>query len=123
MSGDGWSTTTLRGPAKDTATHSFESSTPIAAPSAAQIVGQAEVAAVAVDRFNTVVGCNRAGAEPDGGGTRFGGHSAAVDPWARVLVEGGAEPGLLVARLDLAEVDRARRLFPFWQDRRPEVYG
>jgi predicted amidohydrolase len=40
-----------------------------------------------------------------------------------VLAEGGDEPGLLLARLDLGEVARARRLFPFWDDRRPEVYG
>jgi predicted amidohydrolase len=40
-----------------------------------------------------------------------------------VCVEGGAEPGLFLATLDLDEVARARRLFPFLQDRRPEVYG
>jgi predicted amidohydrolase len=40
-----------------------------------------------------------------------------------VLVEGGGDPGLLVAKLDLDEVARTRRLFPFLQDRRPEVYG
>jgi predicted amidohydrolase len=46
-----------------------------------------------------------------------------VDPWGRVLVEGGAEPGLYVARLDLDEVEHARALFTFLEDRRPEVYG
>jgi predicted amidohydrolase len=74
----------------------------------------------AVENQLFVAGCNRAGADSDG---EFGGHSAAVDPWGRVLVEGGTEPGLFVATLDLDEVARTRRLFPFLRDRRPEVYG
>jgi predicted amidohydrolase len=73
----------------------------------------------AVENQLFVAGCNRVGAATDG---EFGGHSAAVDPWGRVLVDGGAEPGLFVATLDLDEVTRARRLFPFLEDRRPEVY-
>jgi predicted amidohydrolase len=77
----------------------------------------------AVENQCCVVGCNRAGGGWDAGDDRFGGYSAAVDPWGRVLAEGGDEPGLLLARLDLGEVARARRLFPFWDDRRPEVYG
>jgi predicted amidohydrolase len=74
----------------------------------------------AVENQFFVVGCNRSGAGADG---EFGGHSAAVDPWARVLVEAGPEPGLFVTTLDLDQVARARRLFPFLADRRPEVYG
>jgi predicted amidohydrolase len=74
----------------------------------------------AVENQFFVAGCNRAGGDRDGD---FGGCSAAVDPWARVLVEGGSEPDLLVATLDLDEVERSRRLFPFLTDRRPEVYG
>jgi omega-amidase len=74
----------------------------------------------AVENQLFVVGCNRAGADGDG---EFGGHSAAVDPWGHVLVEGGAEPGLYVATLDLDEVEHARGLFAFLGDRRPEVYG
>jgi predicted amidohydrolase len=72
-----------------------------------------------------VTGCNRAGDEPDSPeeATRFGGHSAIVDPWARVLVEGDSEPGLFVATVDMEEVTRARRLFPFLADRHPEVTG
>lgn len=74
----------------------------------------------AVENQFFVAGCNRTGADVDG---EFGGHSAAVDPWARVLVEGGADSGLLVATLELDEVARSRSLFPFLQDRRPEVYN
>lgn len=74
----------------------------------------------AVENQLFVAGCNRAGADTDG---EFGGHSAAVDPWGQVLVEGSTEPGLFVVTLDLDEVARTRRLFPFLRDRRPEVYG
>jgi predicted amidohydrolase len=74
----------------------------------------------AVENQFFVIACNRAGADVDG---EYGGHSTIVDPWARNLVEGGSEPGLLVATLDLDEVGRARGLFPFLDDRRPEVYG
>ena len=74
----------------------------------------------AVENQLYVTGCNRAGVDADG---EFGGHSAVVDPWARVLVEGGSEPNLLVTSIDLGEVARARQLFPFLTDRRPDVYG
>ncbi|KQY56707.1 carbon-nitrogen hydrolase family protein [Nocardioides sp. Root140] len=40
------------------------------------------------------------------------GHSAVVSPWGTVVDELGAEPGLLVVDLDLAEVDRARAAIP-----------
>lgn len=74
----------------------------------------------AVENQLYVAGCNRAGADGDG---EFGGHSAVVDPWARVLAEGGSEPSLLVTSIDLDKVARARQRFPFLTDRRPEVYG
>jgi predicted amidohydrolase len=40
------------------------------------------------------------------------GHSLVVDPWGRVLAEGGAEPGLIVAEVDPAEVAAARARIP-----------
>jgi hypothetical protein len=40
-----------------------------------------------------------------------------------VLVEGGSEPGLFLVTLNLDDVTRCRRLFPFLNDRRPEVYS
>jgi predicted amidohydrolase len=74
----------------------------------------------AVENQLFVVGCNRAGRDMDG---EFGGHSAAIDPWGRVLVEGGLAPGLFLATLDLEEVARSRHRLPFLDDRRPELYG
>jgi N-carbamoylputrescine amidase len=32
-------------------------------------------------------------------------------------------PELLVAALDLDEVDRAQKSLPWWRDRRPDLYG
>ena len=37
------------------------------------------------------------------------GHSLVVDPWGRILAEGGTEPGVIMAEIDPAEVgDRPR---------------
>jgi predicted amidohydrolase len=43
------------------------------------------------------------------------GHSLIVDPWGRVLAEGGTEPGVLIAEIDPAEVAKARRRIPSLQ--------
>jgi len=40
------------------------------------------------------------------------GHSLVVDPWGRVLAEGGTEPGVTVAEIDPAEVAKARGRIP-----------
>ena len=74
----------------------------------------------AVENQLFVAGCNRAGSDSDG---EYGGHSAVIDPWGRVLVEGGPEPGLFLAKADLKEVSRSRHRLPALDDRRPDVYG
>ncbi|MBN1660723.1 MAG: carbon-nitrogen family hydrolase [Anaerolineae bacterium] len=76
----------------------------------------------AIENQCFVLGCNRAGGGWDAGEDCFGGYSAVVDPWGRVLAEGGPEPGLVIAHLNLDEVENVRRLFPFWADRRRDVY-
>lgn len=40
------------------------------------------------------------------------GHALAVDPWGKIIGEGGETPGLTFADLDLAEVTRARSRVP-----------
>src|SRR5215510_4765076 len=40
------------------------------------------------------------------------GHSLVIDPWGRVLAEGGAEPGLVMAQIDPATVALARARIP-----------
>jgi predicted amidohydrolase len=43
------------------------------------------------------------------------GHSLVVDPWGRILAEGGTEPGIVMATVDPAEVARARARIPSLQ--------
>ncbi len=40
------------------------------------------------------------------------GHSLAVDPWGRVIAEGGGEPGVVMAEIDLSAVAAARARVP-----------
>jgi predicted amidohydrolase len=40
------------------------------------------------------------------------GHSLIVDPWGRILAEGGTEPGVVIAEIDPAEVAKARGRVP-----------
>jgi deaminated glutathione amidase len=40
------------------------------------------------------------------------GHSLIVDPWGRVLAEGGTEPGVILADLDLDQVALVRKRIP-----------
>jgi predicted amidohydrolase len=50
------------------------------------------------------------------------GHSLIVDPWGRILAEGGVEPGVVAARIDPAEIAVARARVPSLQHgRRFEV--
>jgi predicted amidohydrolase len=43
------------------------------------------------------------------------GHSLAVDPWGKVIAEGGGEPGVVLATIDPAEVSAARGKIPSLQ--------
>ena len=43
------------------------------------------------------------------------GHSLVVDPWGRVIAEGGTEPGVIFADVDPAEVSAARARIPSLQ--------
>ena len=43
------------------------------------------------------------------------GHSLIVDPWGRIIAEGGIEPGVVMAEIDLAEVAKARGRIPSLQ--------
>jgi deaminated glutathione amidase len=43
------------------------------------------------------------------------GHSLIISPWGEVLAEGGVEPGVIVARIDPAKVEAARKSIPSLQ--------
>lgn len=46
------------------------------------------------------------------GGAECYGHSLIIDPWGRVLADGGTEPGVITAEIDLAQVAETRRRIP-----------
>jgi len=54
------------------------------------------------------------GGKHENGRETFG-HSLIVDPWGRILAEGGIEPGVVMAEIDLAEVANARARIPSLQ--------
>ncbi|MCP5098775.1 MAG: carbon-nitrogen family hydrolase [Chloroflexi bacterium] len=74
----------------------------------------------AIENQMYVVACNRVGSSK---GTDFFGHSCIIDPWGKVLVEGGEDEGVLTAVIDLNLVNEVRQKIPVFADRRPELYG
>jgi len=43
------------------------------------------------------------------------GHSLIIDPWGEVLAEAGVEPGVIMARIDPAKIENARKAIPSLQ--------
>ena len=58
-----------------------------------------------------VVAASQCGEAADGRLARYG-HSLVIAPWGEILAEGGEDPGVVVAELDLEAVERARRAVP-----------
>ncbi len=54
------------------------------------------------------------GGKHENGRETFG-HSLIVDPWGRIIAEGGTEPGVVMAEIDPAEVANARARIPSLQ--------
>ena len=50
---------------------------------------------------------------------RTWGHSMVVAPWGEVVADGGTDPGITYAEIDLAAVERARRRIPSLMHDRP----
>jgi predicted amidohydrolase len=53
------------------------------------------------------------------GGAECFGHSLIVDPWGKVLADGGTEPGIVMADIDLELVAETRRRIPSLRHDRP----
>ncbi|HLI10314.1 MAG TPA: carbon-nitrogen hydrolase family protein [Alphaproteobacteria bacterium] len=67
-----------------------------------------------------VVAANKVGAE---GVRRHLGRSMVVDPRGSILAEAGTEgEELIVCEIDLDRVSALRKKFPWWRDRRPDLY-
>lgn len=47
------------------------------------------------------------------------GHSLIIDPWGEVLADGGEDPGVILAELDLDRVDQVRAMVPSLNNDRP----
>ena len=80
---------------------------------------RALLVARAIENQCFMIATNAAG---DTGGTVFGGHSMIVDPWGKIIIEGGEDPMLLTAEIDLDVVDDVRGRIPVFEDRRPDLY-
>jgi predicted amidohydrolase len=62
------------------------------------------------------------GGKHENGRETFG-HSLIIDPWGRILAEGGIEPGVVLAKIDPAEIATARGRIPSLQHgRRFEIH-
>lgn len=71
----------------------------------------------AIENGAFLVSAAQGGVHEDGRET-FG-HSIIVDPWGRVLAEGGSEPDVILAEIDLSLVADARARIPTLQHGRP----
>lgn len=71
-----------------------------------------------------VAAVNRVGQEGSKeNGIEFWGHSFICDPMGRVLAEAGEDEEVLIADLDLGEIENTRKWWPFFRDRRVDAYG
>ncbi len=77
------------------------------------------IRARAIENQCFVIGVNRVGTDPQ---NTFAGHSLVVDPWGEILVEGGTEPELLYATLDLSLTETIRTRMHVFADRRTDMY-
>jgi predicted amidohydrolase len=67
----------------------------------------------AIENTAFVFAAAQGGRHEDGRDT-FG-HSLVIDPWGRILAEGGTEPGVVTAKIDPAEVATVRSRIPSLQ--------
>jgi omega-amidase len=74
----------------------------------------------AIENQAYIVATNSAGKTGD---KTFGGHSAVIDPWGKVMVELGEQPGMATVDIDLDYVDTVRARIPVFDDRRTDIYG
>lgn len=72
----------------------------------------------AIENQCFIVACNTAG---QSGSTVFGGHSMIVDPWGKIIIEGGEDPLLLTAEIEMDAVDEVRGRIPVAEDRRSDL--
>ncbi|MEM8679003.1 MAG: carbon-nitrogen hydrolase [Planctomycetota bacterium] len=100
-------------------------------PSERQSEGHAQLDSwITVQRSHAIAnGCfvaavNRVGHEgAEDGGIDFWGHSFVCHPSGEILVQGDQQEAILMAEIDLREVERQRTHWPFFRDRRVDSYA
>ena len=80
---------------------------------------RALLVARAIENQCYIIATNAAG---ETGDTVFGGHSMIVDPWGKIVVEGGESPMLLTADIEMDLVDEVRQRIPVFEDIRDDVF-
>lgn len=79
-----------------------------------QTTGQAHwhilVRARAIETGSFVIATNQCGTHL--GNRKSYGHSLIVDPWGEVLADGGTQPGIIYADIDVNKVDKVRKMIP-----------
>lgn len=73
----------------------------------------------AIENQCYVIACNRSGSDPK---NEFGGMSLIIDPWGKVVAEGGLDEEIVVGEIDFALVDEVRGRIPVFGDRKDERY-
>ena len=73
----------------------------------------------AIENMMFVAACNRVGTT---NGTLFGGHSMVVDPWGKVLYQGGMTEDFAFVEIDTSKVKKARDFLKVFEMRRTELY-
>ena len=68
------------------------------------------VRARAIETASFIIAPNQCGHHADK--RKSWGHSLIVNPWGVILADGGTEPGIIYADIDLSEVDKARSRIP-----------
>ena len=69
----------------------------------------------AIENQVFLIGCNQVGTQE---GVQLAGHSVVIDPWGRVLAEGGVNEEIITVDIDPALVAKTRAEFPVLRDRR-----
>ena len=75
------------------------------------------LSARAIETTCFIAAAAQTGSHEDGRETY--GHSLAIAPWGEILVDGGEEPGVSIATLDLSQIDQVRGMVPSLSNGRP----
>jgi predicted amidohydrolase len=74
----------------------------------------------AIENQCFIAAVNKVGTSKD---QQLGGNSAVIGPMGEVLVKGNADPGILIAEVDLEEVGKVRNWMPVLKDRNLDIYN